>query len=181
MLRIKKINSIPSILITYDNEYLPKVNKMKNVVQYLRISTSRQNFEFQKDVLDLYCGTKGLIVKDTVKEVTSAWQDHNQPKLRQLINSIDNRFKDYSECVDILCLRPDRFSRNAYYAELLLNDLHKKQGCVFFVDRYGIRSSFMDKEKLLDHIRHSQYFSDTKSKDAELRRFLKKSGRIVSS
>ena len=146
---------------------------MRSIYQYLRVSTNRQTFEFQKDVLDLYCRTKGLIVKDTVKEIASGWKEYNQPKLTELISSIDNRRKHYSDQVNILCLRPDRFSRNVNYAERMLNDLHQREGLVIFVDRYGIRSSLRDKELLLEHIKHSQYHSDMKSIDTRLRKLIK--------
>ncbi|GGC82939.1 hypothetical protein GCM10011508_07870 [Flavobacterium lutivivi] len=109
-----------------------KINNMKNVIIYSRVSTDEQanqgySIEYQEEVLTRHCNLNGYNIVAKF-QCDKSGKDFNRPQWKKIKSLVQERRKKADSIDLIIILRPDRFARHLVLALLEIENL-LKMGC----------------------------------------------------
>lgn len=134
---------------------MPSITTSNDAIIYCRVSSAKQSMNAQIDVCRTYCDSKGYNVIDVVTETSTAFQDHCQPKLLNLISSITN--------TNLIIYNIDRFSRNVNNCDKMIRTLLDNQINIDCVLNPINISSALGRRNLRHAVLDSQYESELNS------------------
>jgi DNA invertase Pin-like site-specific DNA recombinase len=106
---------------------------MKKVILLLRVSTTGQDYEYQRNTLTDLCRKNGWAIVHTVEnKVSGAKRNEDRAEIIELLDYVDNNHVD-----SVVCLAIDRLGRNTIEALKVVETLNEKRVNIHFAN-YGI-------------------------------------------
>lgn len=106
---------------------------MKKVILLLRVSTTGQDYEYQRNTLAELCRKNGWDIVHTVEnKVSGAKKNEDRAEIVELLDYVDNNHVD-----SVVCLAIDRLGRNTIEALKVVETLNEKRVNIHFAN-YGI-------------------------------------------
>lgn len=106
---------------------------MKKVILLLRVSTTSQDYEYQRNTLTDLCRKNGWDIVHTVEnKVSGAKKNEDRAEIIELLDYVDNNHVD-----SVVCLAIDRLGRNTIEALKVVETLNEKRVNIHFAN-YGI-------------------------------------------
>lgn len=103
---------------------------MKKVILLLRVSTTGQDYEYQRNTLTDLCKKNGWDIVHTVEnKVSGAKKNEDRAEIIELLNYVDNNNVD-----SVVCLAIDRLGRNTIEALKVVEILNKKRVNIHFAN-----------------------------------------------
>ena len=106
---------------------------MKKVILLLRVSTTGQDYEYQRNTLTDLCRKNDWDIVHTVEnKVSGAKRNEDRAEIIELLDYVDNNHVD-----SVVCLAIDRLGRNTIEALKVVETLNEKRVNIHFAN-YGI-------------------------------------------
>ena len=106
---------------------------MKKVILLLRVSTTSQDYEYQRNTLTDLCRKNDWDIVHTVEnKVSGAKRNEDRAEIVELLDYVDNNHVD-----SVVCLAIDRLGRNTIEALKVVETLNEKRVDIHFAN-YGI-------------------------------------------
>lgn len=111
------------------------INKNKETIIYVRVSTKEQNLEAQRDTCERFCKDNNLTVKQIITEHCSAYKDNSQKGLMCVLNENKN--------INLIVFSVDRFTRNTQHANQFINTMEKNNiSLISIKEKISLDTSF---------------------------------------